>query len=195
MSTHGPCVTTSPADVVEEHACAIEPYRRRHAGLGLRQLDVLERRQHRQQEEALEDEADLLQAKPASLGIRERPDVAPFEPELTASRRVHASEHVQQRGLAAPRRPDQPEDLAPRGGQRHVPQRDDVPEALRDGACLDRGGAGADGSRLLLGSLQRHLSRAPFAGITPQVRRVSAGWEVPEALSQPACPRAPLEFA
>ena len=52
----GPC---GEPDVVEQLApsalrrCAVGD-----AGLGLGQLDVLRRRQHRQQEEALEDEAD-----------------------------------------------------------------------------------------------------------------------------------------
>src|SRR4051794_7403498 len=44
----------------------------------------------------------------------------------------------------------------------------------------------------LAGASSRVLNFAPFAGITPQVRRVSAGRFATEALSQPAFPRAPL---
>src|SRR6185295_10841043 len=89
--------------VLEQLAAAAAPLAARDAGLRLRQLDVLERRQHRQQEEALEHEADPQQPELAALRVALRPDVATVEEQLAARRRVHAAEDVQQRGLAAAR--------------------------------------------------------------------------------------------
>ena len=61
------------ADVLEQLARARLGARARpDARLGLRQLDVLPGREHRQQEEALEDEADLAQPQAAALGVRQR---------------------------------------------------------------------------------------------------------------------------
>jgi hypothetical protein len=72
-----------------------------HTRLGLRELDVLGRRQHRQQEETLEDEADRPQAQQAAVAVGKRRHVAAFEQQGARRGRVHAPQHVQQRGLAA----------------------------------------------------------------------------------------------
>ena len=87
-------------------ACAARRSRVGDAGFRLRQLDVLGRGQHRQQEEALEHEADLRAA--AAGSARRRTACATSRPSNSSvpdGRRVDAAEHVQQRGLAAARRP------------------------------------------------------------------------------------------
>ena len=105
---------------------------RADARFGLRQLDVLPRGQHRQQEEALEHEADLAQPEPAALRVGQRPDVAILKQHLAARRRVDAAEHVQQRRLAAARRTDDADVLAGRDPQRHVAQRATGPGRHRE---------------------------------------------------------------
>jgi len=54
------------ADVLEQLARPPAPLGFRHVG-SIGQLDVFGRRQHRQQEEALENEPDLTQPQQASL--------------------------------------------------------------------------------------------------------------------------------
>ena len=75
--------------------------RARHARFALRQLDVLGGRQHRQEEEALEDEADARQSNVTPLAVPERRHIAIVEQQRAAARRVDAAEQVQERRLAA----------------------------------------------------------------------------------------------
>ena len=79
-------------------------------GFGLRQLDVLGGAEHRQQEEALEDESDACEPKAAALRFGELRRVAPIEEQRSARRRIDAADQMQQRRLAAAGRP----------GDRHV---------------------------------------------------------------------------
>ncbi len=98
--------------------------RSRRAGLGLRQLDVLGGRQHRQQEEALEDEADVPQPQRAALRSRTARETSwPSKQQRAGRGRVHAAEHVQQRRLAAARRPADGDVLAGANLQRDVAHR------------------------------------------------------------------------
>ena len=60
------------ADVLEQLACARPPVGFGRAGFRLRQLDVLPRGEHRQQEEALKHEADARQPDVAALGLGQR---------------------------------------------------------------------------------------------------------------------------
>ena len=75
-----------------------------HAGFGLRELDVLPGRQHGKQKESLKDEPDLPEPHVAAIGIRQRADIAIFEEQRSARRRVYAPQDVQQRGFPAARR-------------------------------------------------------------------------------------------
>ena len=104
--------------VFEQLPRALPPLGLRHAGFRLRQLDVLGGGQHRQQEEALEDEADLAQPQQAALAIRERRHVVASEQQRAGGRRFDAAEHVQQRRLAAARRAANGEVIAWRDLQR-----------------------------------------------------------------------------
>ena len=76
----------------------------RDAGLGLRQLDVLRRRQHRQQEEALKDEPDARQPDLASLPVGERCHVVAVEEQRAAARRVDTTQQVQESRFSTARR-------------------------------------------------------------------------------------------
>ena len=77
------------------------------AGDRERQDDVLLGRQHRQQVEELEDEADVLAAEPRQLRVGERRDLRrPRSSRVPARRLVEAGEDVHQRRLArSPRGP------------------------------------------------------------------------------------------
>src|SRR5262249_55007434 len=111
------------ADILEQRLGARAPLRFVDAGLRLRQLDVLRRRQHGQQEEALEHEADLAQPETAALGIRQRTHGPRLKQHFARRRRVHEAQHVQKRGLAAARRTDYADVLRRRNPKRHVVER------------------------------------------------------------------------
>ena len=77
-----------------------------HAWSGLlpgeleRQHDVLGRREHREQVEELEDEADVVAAQLRQLGVVEAADVDAGDGDLAGGRLVEAGEDVHQRRLA-----------------------------------------------------------------------------------------------
>ena len=81
-----------------------------HAGSGLppgeleRQHDVLGRREHREQVEELEDEADVVAAQHRQLRVVEAADVDAGDRDLARGRLVEAGEDVHQRRLARARR-------------------------------------------------------------------------------------------
>ena len=85
------------ADGVEQRALPL--------GIGLaagdreRQLDVLLRRQHRQQVEELEDEADLVAAQPRQLLVVEPDDLGSVDRDRARRRRVEPGEDVHERRL------------------------------------------------------------------------------------------------
>jgi hypothetical protein len=66
-----------------------------------RQLDVLEHREHRDQVEALEDEADGVQAQVGEHPLGERAGVLAGDLDDAGSRGVDAADEVEQGGLAA----------------------------------------------------------------------------------------------
>src|SRR6185436_2178087 len=98
------------ADVLEELARPGAAVALRRAGFGLRQLDVLPRGEHRQQEEALEHEADPVQPDAAPVAFGQRP----------AGRPIDTAEQVQERRLAAPGRPGDRDVLARRDPDRDM---------------------------------------------------------------------------
>jgi hypothetical protein len=57
---------------------------------------------------------------------------APFEQHLARRRLLEAGDHLQRRGLAAPRRAEHREELALLDGEVGVFDRDEVPERLAD---------------------------------------------------------------
>ncbi len=93
------------------------------ARLGLRQLDVLERRQHRQEEEPLEHEADLAQPQPAAFRVRQRAHLATLEPHLPAGRHVHAARARAAASTCRSRTARPRRDTRRRDAERHVAQR------------------------------------------------------------------------
>src|SRR6185437_7681021 len=85
---------------------ALAPLPRRGADEQQRVLDVLIGREHGDQAESLEDEADVARAE-----IRERVVAEPFQIraadlDAAGARRVDAADEVEQRGLAAAGGPD-----------------------------------------------------------------------------------------
>ena len=91
----------------------------------LRQLDVLPRGQHRQQEEPLKHEPDSRSRSRLRSASVSAPTSFASKEHFAGRRRVDAAEQVQQRGLAATRRPDDPDVIAGVDAQRHVVERDD----------------------------------------------------------------------
>jgi hypothetical protein len=80
---------------------------RTHLELGARQahrcecsLDVLERRQRRDQIEVLEDEAEGVEAQLCKLVVGELPEIAPFEEDIAVVRAVECSEQLEECRLA-----------------------------------------------------------------------------------------------
>ena len=118
-----------------------------------RQGDVAERRQVREQVEALEDEADLgplgrhlavrVVARPAApLLLADPPAV---DPDLAAGRPLEEVHAAQERGLARPGRADQRQHLAARHLERDAAQHLERAEALPQAEDADervRGGIG-----------------------------------------------------
>ena len=109
--------------VLEQRARPRAARRRGDAGFGLRQLDILRCRQHRQQEESLKDEADARQPDAAARRLRQRRDIAVLEEDRSRRGRVDAADQVQQRRLAAARRSGDGDVLAGGDVKRHVAQR------------------------------------------------------------------------
>ena len=93
---------------------ALAPLGLAELGQQQRQLDVLARREHRDQVEELEDEADVRGAERASSSSERSFSMRPAT--LTwPSWPVEAGEQVQQRGLAGARGPHQRDEAAALG--------------------------------------------------------------------------------
>ena len=83
-------------------------------------------RQRRQQVEELEDEADLLAPHARQLIVAHRRQVAIVEVDRAADRAIHRAAQVQQRRLAASRRPHQRDEVAALDRERHAGERADA---------------------------------------------------------------------
>ena len=92
------------------------------AGDGKRENDVLLRRQHRQQVEELEDEADVLAPKLRQLRVVELADLGIGDPDVTVGRLIEAGEDVHERRLAGPRGAHHCGQLAASNLDRDTPQ-------------------------------------------------------------------------
>ena len=87
-----------------------------------RQLDVLDRGQHRHQVVELEDEAHAPRAVVGALAVGHLGERRPLDHDLAAVDRVEAGEAVEQRGLAAPARPHDRDHLARARASRSTPR-------------------------------------------------------------------------
>src|ERR1039457_4029481 len=88
-----------------------------------RQLDILPRREGREQIEALEDEAEVLQPHPRQAALRQADRLTPVHLHTAAGGLKDAAHDGQQRRFAAPRRAHQHEKLAGIHVQVHAGQR------------------------------------------------------------------------
>src|ERR1035438_4939296 len=88
-----------------------------------RQLDILPRRQGREQIEALEDEAEVLQPHAGQPALRQADRLTPVHLHAAVGGLKDAAHDGQQRRLAAPRRAHQHEKLAGIHVQVHAGQR------------------------------------------------------------------------
>ena len=79
------------------------------------------------------------QAESGSPVHRRACDVAAVEDDRAAVGSQHPEQAVEERGLPSAVRPDQRDGLARLDGQRHVVERHDAGEALRDAACVEQG--------------------------------------------------------
>ena len=93
------------------------------AGNRQRQEDVLLRRQHREQVEELEDEADVLTAQLRDLGVAEAAELCARDPDRSGGRAVERGHDVHQRRLARARRAHDRGQLALLNVERHSTQR------------------------------------------------------------------------
>ena len=84
------------------------------------QLNVLKRREVLHQVVELEHEADVQAAVLRQLLLVERADFAPVKHDRARGARVHAAQHVQQRGFASARRPYHHHELAAFARKRHA---------------------------------------------------------------------------
>ena len=95
-----------------------------------RQLDVLLRREHRDQIEALEHEADVARAPVRQLAAFHLLEVLARDRELAAVRAIEPADQVEQRRLARARRPQQRQQFPGPHVEVHVVQRREDAEAL-----------------------------------------------------------------
>src|SRR5581483_5559677 len=116
------------ADLAQEREGAQPQLLARNSRRGEAGLDVLERRQRRDQVELLEDEAEGAQPQLGELVVAELGQVAAFEEHVAGGGTVERAEELQQRRLARPARPLQRDELA---------RLDRQVDAV-DGADLDR---------------------------------------------------------
>src|SRR5581483_6150600 len=167
------------ADAIERLQCA--PLRvRKPVAEEVGQEHVLQRRQGRQQVEALEDEADLRMPQRRQLGVAHRAQIAAEDPRLALERPVQAAEKVEQRALAAPALPLDRDELAAAHAQVHAAQQllgqePGLPRrvALDDPAQLDRAhGRTSSTSRLA----PSRSGKASAATVTRTVRSGSITW-------------------
>ena len=146
-----------------------------------REEDVLLRREHREQVEELEDEADVAPAELRQLRIAELGDVRPVDGDLALGGLVQAGEDVHERGLAGLGGAHDARELlaldvevdAAQGADRGVPFPVDADEVARrdDGAVagaalcllLRVAGHGRHSRDLLSGTRERPSSQAPPA--------------------------------
>ena len=85
---------------------------RRHPGQQQRQLDILKRRQHRNQVESLKNIADVSVAPLGGLPIVQAKNVFTHHQQFAGTGAVNGCDHVQQGGLARSGRPHQRQELA-----------------------------------------------------------------------------------
>ena len=97
----------------------------RPAGQEQRQRDVLDQVQGREQVEELEDEAEPLAAHPREPIVGQRVEPLPVEGDRAGGWAIHRAADVQQRGLAASRRPDNRHEFPAIDRQGHVVHRRD----------------------------------------------------------------------
>jgi hypothetical protein len=102
------------------HACT--PLGTREAEHQQRIFDILIRRQHRDQIEALEHETDVAAAKIRQPVVGHLADILPAHLDPAGVRPVDASDQIEQRGLAAAGRPDHHAEMARGDGQADIGQ-------------------------------------------------------------------------
>ena len=100
------------ADLLEQGERAIAQLVGGDADRRQLRLDVLERRQRRDQVELLEDEAERLQAQVGELAVAEHPEVASLEEDAPGARPVERAEQLQQGRLAGSARAFERDELA-----------------------------------------------------------------------------------
>ena len=133
-----------------------------------RQLDVLERGEHRNQVVELEDEADVPRAPRRERALGQPADVGVADANRAARRPIDAGQQVQQRRLARAGRPHQPEEVALGHRDGDVGEHRDLDRVpaidLRHVADFDQSHeAPASGRR----STQRHSEQAhPVSGVS-----------------------------
>ena len=144
------------ADLVGElaHPLAV----RLAAGEREREHDVLGRREHRQQVEELEDEADVLTPQEREVVVGELRDVLAGDRHAALGRAVEAGEDVHQRRLAGARRAHDGGQLA--GGDAEVDAAQRVDAGLALAVAADEAGRLDDGVGVLEED-RMHASNGP----------------------------------
>ena len=137
------------AHEVERHLDALAPLAPRERREQQRQLDVLERVEHRHQVVELEDEADVRARQSASSASESLRDVLAVDQQLARIGLVDAGDEVEQRRLARSRGPHERDEVALGDGERDVEEHRHVlaaaPVALGEMRDLDDGARGRPG--------------------------------------------------
>src|SRR5690606_18670243 len=97
-----------------------------------RQLDVALGRQYRQEVVELEDEADVPRAPAREAGAAEAADCRAADVDRAARRRVEATQQVEQRGLARPRRAHERQEITLRNVEIHALEHVDALASARE---------------------------------------------------------------
>ena len=116
------CAVAEP-DLIQQRRRTLAPFRRRQTGAAHRNLDILDRRQRRQQQELLEHDSDLVSAQ-----RRPCPAIAhglALPQDAARAWQVEAGHDVDEAGLAAAARTDDRHELAATNRHADAAQRDD----------------------------------------------------------------------
>ena len=130
-----PVLQALEADLFEDLQRQPAPLRSGHALHLHDELDILPRRQHGDEVEGLEHEADLAESEVGQLALGQVVDAAARDIDLAAIRLVEAADRVEKRGLAAARRGRQADEATLGDLEAHVIEGFDVHIALAVGSA------------------------------------------------------------
>jgi len=167
---------TAETDLGEQRAHPLAPLAQRRALEHEHVLRVLERGQHRDQVEALEDEAEAVAAEPAERHRAEPPQVLAVDLHAARRRAVEPADQVEERALSRARRPGHGGELPGRDHEVDATQRrhGDLAVAVDLGHPLEphdgRHGAHARSVSASGTRAARRMGKRPRSTMAPKTR-------------------------